>query len=253
MNELKLIKSEHFGEIECDLYQNGADICMTSEQLGACLGYSDRKGVDKLVERNPYLKEKEFSTTVVLSVVEGGRKVARERRIFTEDGIYEVTMLAKTETAKKFRAWFRQILKALRTGKAKLVGMTDYQQMMADTRRQNIAVQKARLLNQMAAEYQGTYHQILQAYATKELTGEFLLPLPSLPERTYTAEEIGVELGISANMVGRLANANNLKTDQYGSWFADKAKHANKEVPSFRYFGTVVPVLREIIQKGGSV
>lgn len=129
--------------------------------------------------------------------------------------------------------------------------MTDYQQMMADTRRQNIAVQKARLLNQMAAEYQGTYHQVLQAYATKELTGEFLLPLPSLPERTYTAEEIGVELGISANMVGRLANAHNLKTERYGSWFVDKAKHTNKEVPAFRYFHSIVPALQEIIHKDG--
>lgn len=129
--------------------------------------------------------------------------------------------------------------------------MTDYQQMMAETRRQNIAVQKARLLNQMASEYEGTYHQVLQAYATKELTGEFLLPLPSLPERTYTAEEIGVELGISANMVGRLANANNLKTERYGGWFVDKARKTNKEVQSFRYFRSVVPALQEIIQKEG--
>lgn len=123
--------------------------------------------------------------------------------------------------------------------------MTDYQQMMAETRRQNIAVQKARLLNQMAAEYQGTYHQVLQAYATKELTGEFLLPLPSLPERTYTAEEIGVELGISANMVGRLANANGLKTERYGGWFVDKARSIDKEVSTFRYFRSVIPALRE--------
>lgn len=127
--------------------------------------------------------------------------------------------------------------------------MTDYQQMMAETRRQNIAVQKARLLNQMAAEYQGTYHQVLQAYATKELTGEFLLPLPSLPERTYTAEEIGVELGISSNMVGRLANAHGLKTEQYGGWFVDKAKNANKEVSSFRYFASVIPAIKQILQK----
>ena len=130
--------------------------------------------------------------------------------------------------------------------------MTDYQEMMAETRRQNIAVQKARLLNQMAADYEGAYHQVLQAYATKELTGEFLLPLPALPDRTYTAEEIGNELGISANMVGRLANANGLKTKEYGGWFVDKAKNANKEVSSFRYFRSVIPALRDIIQKDGT-
>jgi hypothetical protein len=42
-------------------------------------------------------------------------------------------------------------------------GMTDYQQ-------QSIRIQKAKLLNQIAAEYEGTYRQILHSYATKELT-----------------------------------------------------------------------------------
>ena len=40
--------------------------------------------------------------------------------------------------------------------------MTGYQQMMAETRRQNLAVQRARILNQIAAEYEGTtYKQVL--------------------------------------------------------------------------------------------
>lgn len=57
-------------------------------------------------------------------------------------------------------------------------------------------------------------------------------------------------LGISANQVGTLTNRNGLKTDQYGQWFKDKAKHSNKEVNSFRYFDTIVPVLQTLV-KGG--
>ncbi|QJX64882.1 hypothetical protein HLK66_16405 [Niallia circulans] len=45
-------------------------------------------------------------------------------RIFTEDGIYEVTMLSKTEKAKEFRQWVRQILKELRKPKV----LTDREQ-----------------------------------------------------------------------------------------------------------------------------
>ena len=172
---------------------------------------------------------------------------AQNTRTFIEDGIYEVTMLSKQEKAKEFRAWVRGILKALRSGKAKLVGMTEYQQMMAETRRNNVAVQKARLLNQIAAEYDGTYRQVLQAHATKELTGEFLLPLPKLEARTYSAGEIGDMLGISGQMVGILTNRHNLKTDQYGAWFNDKAKGHNKEVQSFRYYESILPVLRGIV------
>ena len=54
-------------------------------------------------------------------------------------------------------------------------------------------------------------------------------------EKTYSATEVGEMLGISANKVGRLANANGLKTPEYGRYVADKAKGSDKEIQSFRY------------------
>nr|DAS10942.1 MAG TPA: BRO family protein [Caudoviricetes sp.] len=244
--ELVLIKSADFGSVTCDFYGRNNEVYMTSEQLGECLGYTyARESINKLVQRNDYLRNVEFSAEVKLTSPRGD---IQSTRIFTEDGIYEVTMLSRTEKAKEFRAWVRRILKSLRTGKARLIGMTEYQQMMADTRRHNIAVQKARILNQIASEYDGSYKQVLQAYATKELTGEFLLPLPKLPAKTYTASEIGEKLGISANMVGILTNRHHLKTDQYGAWFNDKAKGHAKEVQSFRYYDNVIPVLSTLVE-----
>ena len=239
--ELVLIKSADFGDVTCDFYGRNNEVYMTISQLAECLGYADKKGIEKLINRDPYLKEREFSFIQKVPPKLGG---TQNTRTFTEDGIYEVTMLSRTEKAKEFRAWVRRILKSLRTGKA----MTEYQQMMADTRRHNIAVQKARILNQIASEYDGSYKQVLQAYATKELTGEFLLPLPKLPAKTYTASEIGEKLGISANMVGILTNRHHLKTDQYGAWFNDKAKGHAKEVQSFRYYDNVIPVLSTLVE-----
>ena len=123
-----------------------------------------------------------------------------------------------------------------------------YQQMMAETRRQNLAVQRARILNQIAAEYEGTtYKQVLQAHATKELTGEYLLPLPKLEAKTYSAQEVGDILGISANQVGRLANQNHLKDPGHGQWFKDKSPYGNKEVSTFRYYENTVDALRKIL------
>lgn len=115
---------------------------------------------------------------------------------------------------------------------------------------ESIRVRKAQLLERLAKEYDGTYRQVLQAHATKELTGEYLLPLPYIGEKTYSAQEIGEKLGISANKVGMLANRNHLKTKQYGAWVNDVAKNCpGKEVPSFRYYESVVPVLKTIISK----
>jgi len=249
MSELQLIKSANFGEIQCDIYGRDNEVYMTSEQLAAALGYGDRDGIDKVVRRNKYLAKPEFSTTDNLSVVEGGRNVERTRRIFTEDGIYEVAFLSKTEKAKEFRAWVRNILKALRSGKARLVGMTEYQKMMANTRAENARIRKAQILERLANQYDGTYKQVLHAHATKELVGEYLLPLPKLKAKTYSASEIAAQLDITPNMVGILTNRHGLKTDEYGAWFNDKARGHSKEVQSFRYYENIFPALAGLIGK----
>ena len=248
MSNLTLIKSADFGNVKCNIYSDEQNMFMTSEQLGYCLGYSDPiRNVNKLVSRNERLKQKKFSTVVKLTTDDGKE---RNVRVFNEDGIYEVAFLSKTEKAEEFRDWVRAILKSLRSGKAKLVGMSEYQKMMAETRERNTRIRSAQLLTRLAEKYDGTtYQQILNAYATKELTGDFLLPLPQLPEKTYTATEIGNQLGISANMVGILTNRHNLKNDQYGAWYNDKAKKINKEVPTFRYYENVIPVLQSILEK----
>ena len=127
--------------------------------------------------------------------------------------------------------------------------MTDYQRMVVNTRAENVRIRKAQILERLASQYEGTYRQVLQAYATKELTGQFLLPLPELERKTYSAGEIGKMLGITAQRVGRLANGIGLKTAEYGKWFVDKSPHSQKEVQSFRYYEEAIPVLRGLLEK----
>ena len=119
MNNLVLFKSENFQGIECDFWSNGNnEVFMTSEQLGMVLGYvNPKKGISNLVGRNEYLKEIEFSSFLAVRTEAGDR----ETRVFTEDGIYEVALLAGTEKAKEFRSWVRRILKGLRTGELALL------------------------------------------------------------------------------------------------------------------------------------
>lgn len=93
------------------------------------------------------------------------------------------------------------------------------------------------------------YQQIMYSKATEVLSGEMLLPLPKMERMTYTAEEIGKQCGMTANMVGRLANGHDLKTDEYGEWVHDKAKHCEKQVKTFRYYENVVPVLQGLLKK----
>jgi Rha family phage regulatory protein len=100
------------------------------------------------------------------------------------------------------------------------------------------------------------YRQVLQSQASAIAAGQTLLPLPEAEEQTYTAAEIGERLGISANMVGKIANKYSLKTPEYGKLFHDKSPYSSKEVETFRYYESVVSKIREalsgkIVEIGG--
>ena len=85
-------------------------------ELAKAIGYADVIGIKKLIDSNPELKNKEFSYLKKVDSIENGIIKKREKRIFTEDGLYEVSMLANTEISKKFRRRIREIMKQLRTG-----------------------------------------------------------------------------------------------------------------------------------------
>lgn len=89
----------------------------------------------------------------------------------------------------------------------------------------------------------------MQVFGLKGLESLFGVDVGNfLPEveKTYSAKEVGDMLGISANMVGRLANKNGLKTPEYGRYVANKAKDCDKEVQSFRYNDNGIKVLQEL-------
>lgn len=244
MGELALVKSAAFGEIPCDFYSGKNDLWMTREQIGTALEYADpRKAIFNIHARKKDRLDR-FSTVLKTREVDGKE---REIVLYNCKGVMEICRHSDQPKADAFMDFCWEIMDGLLREGIKTVGMTDYQKMTAHTRAENARIRKARILERIAGCYEGTYRQVLQAYATKELTGEFLLPLPELGRKTYSAHEIGQELGISAHKVGLLANANGLKTEAYGKWFVDKSPHSSKEVQSFRYYDTVIPVLRELL------
>lgn len=83
-------------------------------ELAKAIGYTDASGIKMIVDRNPELKNKEFSYLKKVDSIENGILKKREKRLFTEDGLYEVTMLANTENAKKFRRFVRELMKKYR-------------------------------------------------------------------------------------------------------------------------------------------
>lgn len=203
------------------------------------------KKLNKLGQYNKHLKDKEFSAEVKMTSPSG----IQETRVFTEDGIYEVTMLSKTETGKKFRKVVRGIIKSLRKGESKIIKMSEYQKLTAEAKLNNSRARMASILMKIAQQTTvKEYKQVCCSYASACIAGKPLLPLPEVNKKTYSATEIGNILGISSNMVGKLANAHNLKTEQYGKMFYDKSRYSNKEVETFRYYDEIIPKLEEILK-----
>ena len=86
----------------------------------------------------------------------------------------------------------------------------------------------------------------MDAYSTKALTGEFILPLPVMEEKNYSATEVGQMLGVSANKIGSAAIRLGIKVDgEYGKWYIDKARNSSKEVNTFRYTQKAVDIIKK--------
>lgn len=116
---LQLIKQDKFNDILVDVYRNDNDeVFMTSKQLGEALEYSSPIiAINKLVSRNERLQEERFSVVTTLVSTDGKQY---QTRLFTEYGIYEVTMLSKQPKASAFRDFAQDMLVGLRKGEIKL-------------------------------------------------------------------------------------------------------------------------------------
>ena len=66
-------------------------------------------------------------------------------------------------------------------------------------------------------------------------------------EKTYSATDIADMFGVSAQKIGKIANANGMKTSEYGKFYKDKSRYSNKEVDTFRYNEKAIEKFKEIL------
>ena len=159
-----------------------------------------------------------------------------------EPNLYRVIFRSNKAEARQFQDWvFNEVLPTIRKTGSYNTKPTEL-----------TAKEKVECLNILMS----TFGDVLSKEAKETIlvtTSENLLGLdlgyrPQLERKTYTATQIGEQLGISANKVGKLANAHNLKTEKYGIYVLDKARGHSKQVENFRYYDNVIPVLKSILE-----
>ncbi|MCI8945050.1 MAG: toxin Bro [Clostridia bacterium] len=239
MNNVAIFSNSRFGDIRTIDEQGKVYFC--GKDIATALGYTNTKDA---VSRHCVPKG-----VVKHDLLTNGGK---QRVNFIDEGnLYRLITHSKLPDAEKFESWvFDEVLPTIRkTGTYTVTNAADdYKARTLAVKEQNAKIRTAQLMFKIAEKTNTKYREVLQSRITQLLTGEYLLPLPEVEARTLSATEIGERLGISAHKVGMLANAHNLKTEKYGKWFYDKAKTADKQVETFRYFERAVEVFKSLLE-----
>ena len=241
MQELQIFNNPDFGEIRTLIIDD--EPWFVGKDVATVLGYSNpRKAMIDHVD------EEDKGVTKCDTL--GGKQ---DLTIINESGLYSLILSSKLESAKRFKRWVTsEVLPAIRkTGKYETKsGTTDYKQTLAEAKLNNSRSRVASLWLKIGQQVKiAEYQQICASYASSVLAGQPVIPLPPAEQRYYSAREIGELLGVSANRIGKLANSNGLKSDEYGKWYHDKSKYSVKEVDTFRYNDKAVDKFKELIAK----
>lgn len=89
--------------------------------------------------------------------------------------------------------------------------------------------------------------QSIIASLVNAAAGTVIVPLALLSEKLLSATDVGAILGVSRNMIGRIAKQHNLKTAEYGEWILGEAEFNGTQRSTFVYNSKAVAVMRSLI------
>lgn len=73
-------------------------------------------------------------------------------------------------------------------------------------------------------------NQAFAAALLNPVIGIDAIPLPKIEEKFYTTTELAEEFETTSQMLGRLANQNNMKMPEFGEYRLSKSQHSDKQV-----------------------
>ena len=240
-NEVQIFENAEFGKVRTIV--KGREPYFVGKDVAEVLGYKDTVNALKAHV------DEEDKTGWQITTPSRGTQTAT---IINESGLYSLILSSKLPAAKKFKRWVTsEVLPAIRkTGSytAKHAKSDDaIQSKRLEVMERNARTRAANLLLQIAERTNiPEYKAVCNAKAAEMVAGEMILPLPVAERKTYSATEIGAMFGVSANKIGKLANKHNLKIDAYGKLFYSKSEHSVKEVETWRYYESVIPVFEKI-------
>lgn len=238
MNEIQIFNNPEFGEIRTLEINN--EPWFVGKDVATILGYQNAsKALIDHVDDDDKLNNETLSSL--------GQ---RGGWLINESGLYSLILSSKMPSAKSFKHWVTsEVLPSIRkTGSFTAKPVDELKAKRLEIMERNATARQAKVMLEFAKMgLSQASIELLANGATMLMTGQKLLPEPVV-EETFTAAEVGAKLGISGNMVGRIANANGVKCEKYGMRVLDAAKNG-KQIPTFRYNKAGLERIRELIGK----
>ena len=211
-------------------------------ELAVSLGYSNpsdalKKHCKSLINLN-YRESRELGFDNPRGVILAGQA-----------DMFRLIMRSKLPSAENVQDWVcEQVLpEIMETGsysiKKSQSGLPEYRQ----ARTLKMSVDAITNLFDLMPNLSNEAKQCAAANIVNPIVGFEAVPLPVLEQKYYSAGEVGEMLEVSANKIGRIANKNGLKTDEFGKFFLDKSAHSSKQVEALRYNDNGITALRHII------
>lgn len=267
MNNLKILGKEKVGKFEFTGIEGGfgenkksmlvRDIAMIHE--------STVKRINELISRNR--KRFKDGIDIIDLLVDENFKVVLNDLNFSTKAISNsnnIYLLSERGYAKLLKileddkAWeiydelvdnYFNMRQAIKTDSA--IGLKDKRLAIME---ENAKTKQAQLLFKVATgTASNSARERIFAHIATELTGEKFIP--EIQEKEFSAKEVGDELGITANKVGRIANILDLKAEQpgqnqFGRWAMSKSQYSNKEVAQWLYYQAGVNKIAEFLREG---
>lgn len=247
MTGIKIFENNEFGKVR--VIEKDGEPWLVGKDVAEALGYTNpNEALSDHVDGEDKLNSKTLSSFEFDLGQRGGW-------LINESGLYSLILSSKLPNAKRFKRWVTsEVLPSLRKNGS-------YDMKKSKTSEEKSKLAEARLMNaktRMSNQFlklanvntlSKEYKNILVAKAAEILAGEPLISLPKSKQKTYSSREIGDMFNISANKVGRIANMNGLKVSEYGEYYRSKSEHSSKEVDTWVYFDSVIPVFAKLLER----
>nr|DAU85720.1 MAG TPA: hypothetical protein [Caudoviricetes sp.] len=266
MQELKLLGKEHIGNIEFTGIEGGfgenkksilaKDVAQIHEQSVG--------NINRLINNNRKWFEDGIDVIDLLNASEAFRNFAHQLGLDKSNRTQHIyllsergySLLVKFMDDEKATRVYKQLLdnyfnmrEAIKTNSA--IGLKDKRLAIME---ENAKTKQAQLLFKVASgTASNSARERIFAHIATELTGEKFIP--EIQKKEFSAKEVGDELGITANKVGRIANILDLKAEQpgqnqFGRWAMSKSQYSNKEVAQWLYYQAGVNKIAEFLREG---